>query len=233
MKGKAMSPDNNRSHISKEIALSSLYREILKQRGWVIKEITKEEAKLIPVETDGAVGCIDGRKVKRISGQSEEITQRYERGPKVPGGVIGIALSIVKDGTLAGIQKASTIILESGYVPGGHDIPENHCGAKKLAADGKYNNLGFPTLETDAQSIQSTIKEMQGIPVSLEGEHQEKGMIVNINPAYTRVPDGEYFQADIGYLTSLGMKPEEAITFFATTVEELKGDAKIAYFMTN
>jgi hypothetical protein len=225
-----MTPDRINSLSEKQELTPEFITEILKKRGWEVKTMTKEQAGLIPLDQNGAVGCIDGRE---IEAEDETIQNAYARGPKVPGGIIGVALILWKDGTALGIARACKSVRNKMFSPGVHDVVENHCGAKKLAEEGKYEQIGLPTLTADAQRIVQIIQQQNGIFVHHMGNHEEQGMIFNYDPTMTRCSDGRYFQADLAWLVSLGVDPKSAIEFYALTVEQLKPDAKTAYIVNN
>jgi hypothetical protein len=223
-----MTPDMLQPNDQQEVSIQEI-SEILKNRGWEIKTMTREEANLVPLDKNCALGCIDGRLVEA---DEATVKQAYEHGPKIPGGLIGLALVRFHDGTDGGITLACEAMQKTTIAPGAHDVNEDHCGAKKLAATGKYESIGLPKLVASAQSIVEIIGQYKGMFVHHIGNHEEKGMIFNLDASLTRVPDGSYFQGDLAWLVKMGVEPKLAVEFLASTVEQLKPDAKIAYIVT-
>ena len=217
-----------RSNEHQDVLNTQEITEILENRGWEIKTMTREEAHLVPLEEKSAVGCVDGR---LIEAENDTIKHVYSHGPKIPGAIIGLALVRYNDGTDLGITQACEAMQKTTIAPGAHDVLEDHCGAKKLAATGKYESIGLPKLTASAQRIVELIEQYKGVFVHHAGNHEEKGMIFNCNATLTRIPDGTYFQADLAWLISVGVNLKQAVEFFASTVEQLKPDAKIAYIV--
>ena len=107
-------------------------REFEKQ-GWTVQEVSGGRG-LVSVSSGGALLCGDGR------GAVGRIDRAFLRGPKVFGGVLGLAALLAMEAghesvTYGWLAAAMNLTAQLGFVPGMHDIEDHdvHCGQQKIA----------------------------------------------------------------------------------------------------
>lgn len=194
--------------------------DVLKTRGWEV-EIRKAEevADLVDVSPKGLFKCVDGR----VSNQTGEAM----RGPKVLGGVYAVA-AMMGLTTIEGLKQAFAKVKELGFVPCVHS--DHHhgamgCGFFKLWKTGQFEGLAIPEFEADAGK-EAVIAE-GGVHETLEGDHTEEVVMINLVEGKTLEPNGKRFIVDAWWMEKAGIDSGAYLTRAAETVEKLNGPKKV------
>ncbi len=188
----------------------------LKQKGWQVTEVSREDVKLVPVSSKGAVHCVDGR----LGDKTEEVM----KGPKIQGGVLGVMAIGLKRGDEAAVTEAIEKIKQAGYVASSHGDDHNDelgCGFGKLWSKGELT--GLPKLEVDLPKVKQMVEEAQGEYVKLTGAHEEKVVRVNLVEGMTLIPDESGFILDAWVAEKLGINVMDLLKNAVETVEKLNG----------
>lgn len=170
---------------------ASRFEQLLVQLGWQVESEVGEG--LVAVVPGALLHCMDGRPIANAS-------EVLARGPKVQGGVLGVA-------ELLGVnlRQACGVVRLAGFVPAVH----GHCGYAELKG-------------IDVAKAAKIVKSAGGKYVEVVGEHTEQYLRVNLRRHTTMVPQGEAFQVDLWVAGRLGIDPEAMLTNAAKTIEALK-----------
>ena len=165
----------------------------LATRGWKAticdsrefgKLFPKEE--LVDVDPAGYLKCVDGR--------GSDAVGKQQHGPKMLGGVYGIALNrgIKTTKELEGICQE---VAKAGHVPTVHGDEGGilGCGFCKLWLNGKFADEGGVNAaapEFTADEGAAAVKSAGGVVENHVAKHTEKYVILNFCPDKTFVPNG-------------------------------------------
>jgi len=196
--------------------------KFFKKRGWITEDLHASDVELVDVPPGSAVACGDGRVIKGSSAAEE---QKYARGPKIFGGIAGVA-ALIGDGKLEGFRKAIKKVESLHYLPGGHG--DNHkgldgCDHMMAWLASKYSDL--PALELTAQQIRDEVLAHKGIYVDHLSHHTESTLDLNWIPNKTQIPNGLRFLEDLWFVRQVtDNNPalmNKAYQMIAETVENL------------
>jgi hypothetical protein len=201
--------------------------KFFKKRGWITEELHANDADLVDVLPGSAVACGDGRIVKASSPAEE---QKYTHGPKIFGGIAGIA-ALIGDGKIEGLKKAILKVESLHYLPGTHG--DNHkgldgCGHMGLWLASKFS--GLPVLELTPQQIRDEVFAHKGIYVDHISHHTESTLDLNWIPNKTQVPNGMRLLEDLWFVRQITDNKTElmnkAYQMIAETVENLSSTVR-------
>ena len=191
--------------------------DVLVQRGWRAEIVSSSSVlDLVDVDEAGLFKCVDGR-LSDHEGM---------RGPKVLGGVYGIAAARgIFD--QAGLQAIVSEVEEAGYVPSVHGDTlaqpcSMGCGFFKLWSLEQLPGLEKP--EYDSEQGKQVVLDAGGVFETLEGAHSESKVIINLVPNTTLVPtEDQRFVVDAWITSVFGLDVPTYLTLAAETVERLNG----------
>ena len=188
---------------------------------WQVKE--GEASLLVETVKKGVVHCVDGRLMK---GRNRRC-HKANRGPKIQGGALGIAYLVAKSKGSKVVdevvfREACQLIVDSGFVPGVHDMSGEHvhCGHCKLAMKGYFADLD---LQIKPQRMVEVVKEFGGREILLEGGHEERVVRLNYREGTTLEPKGDAFGLDVWYVEKLDLSVEALLDNAIKTVAGLNG----------
>ena len=191
--------------------------EVLHSRGWTAEIVSKSQVEdLVEVNSEGLFKCVDGR-LSDHAGM---------RGPKVLGGVYGIAATR-KVMDLEGLSAIVNEVAEAGYVPSVHGDDHAHpapmgCGFFKLWSLGQLPGLDAP--EYDSEQGQAKVLGSGGVYETLEGSHSESKVMINLVPKTTMEPKTDQrFVVDAWITGEFGLDVPTYLTLAVETVERLNG----------
>ena len=191
--------------------------EVLQSRGWTAEIVSKSQVEdLVEVNGEGLFKCVDGR-LSDHAGM---------RGPKVLGGVYGIAATR-KVMDLEGLSTIVNEVAEAGYVPSVHGDDHAHpapmgCGFFKLWSLGQLPGLDAPNY--DSEQGQSQVLNAGGIYETLEGSHSESKVMINLVPKTTLEPKTDQrFVVDAWITGEFELDVPTYLTLAVETVERLNG----------
>ena len=191
--------------------------EVLESRGWTAELINKEDVgDLVQINEQGLFKCVDGR-----LSDNEGM-----RGPKVLGGVYGIAATRgVMD--LEGLAEIVGEVADAGYVPSVHGDDHTHpapmgCGFFKLWSLGQLPGLDAPNY--DSEQGQTQVLSVGGAYETLEGGHSESKVMINLVPKTTLEPkENQRFVVDAWITGEFDLDVPKYLTLAVETVERLNG----------
>lgn len=191
--------------------------EVLESRGWTAEIVNKSDvADLVDVNEEGLFKCVDGR-CSDHDGM---------RGPKVLGGVYGVAATRqVMD--LDGLSSIVSEVAEAGYVPSVHgdqhaDPAPMGCGFFKLWSLGQLPGLDAP--EYDSLAGKDSVENSGGVYETLEGGHSESKVMINLVAKTTLEPkEDQRFVVDAWITGEFDLDVPTYLTLAAETVERLNG----------
>lgn len=191
--------------------------EVLKSRGWKAEIVGHSDVEdLVEVDSEGLFKCVDGR----LS------DHRGMRGPKVLGGVYGVAAARgVQD--LDGLAAIVNEVAEAGYVPSVHGDEHAHpapmgCGFFKLWSLGELPGVGAPHF--DSEEGQSRVLEVGGVYETLKGRHTESKVMINLVAGTTLEPtEDQRFVVDAWVTGIFDLDVPTYLTMAVETVERLDG----------
>ena len=191
--------------------------DVLLSRGWTAEIVDKSQVNdLVEVDSAGLFKCVDGR-LSDHPGM---------RGPKVLGGVYGIAATRqVMD--LAGLGNIVDEVAQAGYVPSVHGDQHAHpapmgCGFFKLWSLGELPGLEAPSY--DSEQGQSQVLGAGGVYETLEGDHSESKVMINLVAGTTLEPKTDQrFVVDAWVTGVFDLDVPTYLTLAAETVERLNG----------
>ena len=191
--------------------------EVLESRGWTAEIINKSDVEdLVEVNSDGLFKCVDG-----LLSDHEGM-----RGPKVLGGVYGIAATR-KVMDLDGLTEIVQEVADAGYVPSVHGDDHAHpapmgCGFFKLWSLGQLPGLEKP--DYDSEQGQSQVLEAGGVYETLEGSHSESKVMINLVADTTLEPKTDQrFVVDAWITGVFNLDVPTYLTLAVETVERLNG----------
>ena len=191
--------------------------DVLESRGWTAEIVNKSAVTdLVDVNEAGLFKCVDGR-CSDHDGM---------RGPKVLGGVYGIAATRqVMD--LEGLSSIVNEVAEAGYVPSVHgdqhaDPAPMGCGFFKLWSLGQLPGLDAP--DYDAETGKANVEEAGGVYETLEGGHSESKVMINLVAKTTLEPkEDQRFVVDAWVTGEFDLDVPTYLTLAVETVERLNG----------
>jgi len=191
--------------------------DVLKSRGWAAEIIDKSQVDdLVDVNSDGLFKCVDGR-MSDHGGM---------RGPKVLGGVYGIAATrSVMD--LDGLRAIVSEVADAGYVPSVHGDDHAHpapigCGFFELWSLGQLPGLDAP--DYDSEQGQAQVLGAGGVYETLEGSHTESKVMINLVADTTLEPKADQrFVVDAWVTGVFNLDVPTYLTLAVETVERLNG----------
>ena len=191
--------------------------EVLESRGWTAEIIDKKDvADLVDVNSKGLFKCVDGR-LSDHDGM---------RGPKVLGGVYGIAATR-KVMDLDGLSLIVDEVANAGYVPSVHGDDHAHpapmgCGFFKLWSLGQLPGLEKP--DYDSEQGQTKVLSVGGVYETLEGSHSESKVLINLVSDTTLEPKNDQrFVVDAWITSVFNLDVPTYLTLAVETVERLNG----------
>lgn len=191
--------------------------DVLESRGWTAEIVNKGQVEdLVEVNSEGLFKCVDGR-LSDHDGM---------RGPKVLGGVYGIAATRgVLD--LDGLSGIVTEVADAGYVPSVHGDEHAHpapmgCGFFKLWSQGQLPGLEPPRY--DSEQGQAQVLGDDGVYELLAGSHSESKVMINLIPKTTLEPqENQRFVVDAWITGEFDLDVPTYLTLAVETVERLNG----------
>ena len=191
--------------------------EVLESRGWTAEIVTRSQVDdIVDVNSKGLFKCVDGR-CSDHSGM---------RGPKVLGGVYGVAATR-KVFDLDGLKKIVSEVAAAGYVPSVHGDQSATpapmgCGFFKLWSKGELPGLDKPSY--DSEEGRDNVVGAGGVYETLEGGHSESKVLINLIPKTTFEPKREQrFVVDAWIAGEFDLDVPTYLTLAAETVERLNG----------
>jgi hypothetical protein len=224
-------------------------KKLLERLGFTVaignqKETTSEN--LVDIVPGGGVHCIDGRVFKDETG-------KLSRGPKLPGGVLGVAALIMKKsgerdangkkrkpmGFAKALGKAIALVGKSGFTPVVHGDGHSYTGCGFLNVWYQRSEELKDYLPPIGVPVETAIGQAEkggASYVKLEGSHQEEHLIVNLVHGKTLVPDGsafildpvnivQMFDKDNG-MKKLGITVGDVVELAVRTIKALDGCQK-------
>ena len=207
-------------HKYNEPALAKFFEK----RAWTVSFAKNSNISIVNADPNAAIECGDGR-------FGEPTLERKLHGPKVFGGINGIAL-LLTGGDLIGFNAAANIIRGLGYSAGTHgaEHPGEGCGLYGLWKQGKLTSSQYPLMLIDelhslsqhpTEWIKKTVQRWGGKHFTLPGNHEEKKLVINPYNHLTPVAHTSQFSFDLWVLQNLGISQQRAALFAAETVEQL------------
>jgi hypothetical protein len=194
---------------------------VLEGRGWEAEIVKKADMPgMLPVDPKGILKCVDGR------GSDNTALQ----GPKMAGGIYAIAHNrgVTTTEGLAAITKE---VAAAGHVPsvhGDHSSDMLGCGFFKLWVTGRFDEMGYPRPEFDADQGAAAVKEAGGFIEMHHGGHEEKVVLINLVENMTLDPneDDQRFIVDGWAAGKFNLDVPKFLVAAAATVEMLGGPKK-------
>lgn len=191
--------------------------EVLESRGWTAEIVNKSDVSdLVDVNEEGLFKCVDGR-CSDHDGM---------RGPKVLGGVYGVAATRqVMD--LDGLNSIVSEVADAGYVPSVHgdqhaDPAPMGCGFFKLWSLGQLPGLDAP--DYDSLAGKDSVENAGGVYETLEGGHSESKVMINLVAKTTLEPkEDQRFVVDAWITGEFDLDVPTYLTLAVETVERLNG----------
>lgn len=197
---------------------------VLEGRGWEASIVMSDNVTgLVDVKPEGIMRCVDGR------GSNNTTTGQQNNGPKMLGGVYGIANNrgITSLDQLKGICQE---VKKAGHVPSVHGDAGGMlgCGFCKLWIQGKFEDLGCTKPDFDADQGGETVKKEGGVVEMMYGSHAEKIVYINFVPDKTFEPQHEdqRFIVDAWAAAKFNLDIPKYLVTAAATVERLGGPKK-------
>ena len=166
----------------------------LASRGWKASILDDRDfctlfpkEKLVDVDPAGFLKCVDGR--------SSDAVGKQQHGPKMLGGVYGIAVNRgIK--TTKELEAICQEVSKAGHVPTVHGDEGGilGCGFCKLWMHGKFTDEGGVTTAPPnftADEGAACVKKAGGVVENHVAKHTEKYVILNFVPGKTFVPNGK------------------------------------------
>ena len=149
----------------------------------------------------------------------------------MPGGIYAIAHN--RHATkLSDITSIAKEVASSGFVPSVHGDDSSDmlgCGFFKLWITGRFDDMGYPRPEFDADQGAKAVKDAGGVIEMHRGKHTEKVVYINLCPNTTIEPDenDQRFVVDAWIGGKFNLDIPKFLIGAAATVEML-GGPKIA-----
>jgi len=193
----------------------------LQGRGWQASIQTKSmnKSQLVPVDPAGYLKCVDGR--------GSDAKGAQQRGPKMLGGVYGIAVNRgVKE--LKEIEAICQEVKAAGHVPTVHGDESGilGCGFCKLWLNDKFADeamVNESKPKFDAQAAAVAVEKAGGVVENHVGKHTEKIVYLNFIDGMTLEPNAldQRFIVDAWAAGKFGLDIPKYCVTAAATVEKL------------
>jgi hypothetical protein len=148
-------------------------------------------------------------------------------GPKLPGGIYAIAHNRHAT-TLADVKSIAKEVSSAGFIPSVHGDDSSNmlgCGFFKLWLTGRFDDMGYPRPEFDADQGAKAVKDAGGVIEMHHGKHTEKVVYINLCPNTTIEPDenDQRFVVDAWIGGKFNLDIPKFLIGAAATVEMLGG----------
>ncbi|KAL7528476.1 hypothetical protein ACHAWF_008167 [Thalassiosira exigua] len=175
---------------------------------------------MVDVSPDGILKCVDGRGSDNV----------LMGGPKMPGGAYAIAHNRGVT-SVDGLQAIVKEVARKGHVPSVHgDVSSDMlgCGFLKLWLTGRFDDMGYPRPEFDADQGAAAVREAGGIVEMHHGKHEEKVVLINLveNTTLEPIEDDQRFIVDGWAAGKFDLDVPKFLVAAAATVEMLGGPKK-------
>jgi hypothetical protein len=176
---------------------------------------------MVPTKSSGILKCVDGR-----GSDNKKLG-----GPKLPGGIYAIAHNRHAT-SLSDVTSITKEVSAAGFVPSVHGDDSSDmlgCGFFKLWITGRFDDMGYPRPQFDADQGAKAVKNAGGIIETHHGKHTEKVVYINLCPNTTIEPneDDQRFVVDAWIGGKFNLDIPKFLIGAAATVEML-GGPKIA-----
>lgn len=196
--------------------------EVLKQRGWEAEIVSSADmaSEMVDVKPEGILKCVDGR--------GSDNTKFA--GPKMAGGIYAIAHNRGVT-SLEGLKEITAEVASKGHVPsvhGDHSSDMLGCGFFKLWLTGRFDDMGYPRPEFDADQGANAVKSAGGHIEMHHGSHEEKVVLINLVADKTLEPNenDQRFIVDGWAAGKFDLDVPKFLVAAAATVEMLGGPKK-------
>jgi len=203
----------------------------LASRGWKASILDDRDfctlfpkEKLVDVDPAGFLKCVDGR--------GSDAVGKQQHGPKMLGGVYGIAVNRGIT-TTKELEAICQEVSKAGHVPTVHGDEGGilGCGFCKLWMHGKFTDEGGVTTAPPnftADEGAACVKAAGGVVENHVAKHTEKYVILNFVPGKTFVPNGkdQRFIVDCWALGKFNLDITKYALTAAATVEKLNPGQK-------
>lgn len=203
-----------------------LTADLFTQRGWKTNIVRASNAGLVQTQPGSPLLCIDGRYAEL--GLNDE----YLKGPKIPGGLNGVAL-VKTGGDVIGFNQAVHEIRRCGFRPGTHGDQDDGegCGLFKLWRTGALTAAQYPLSIPfeylafrgfgSTKWIKIKNRSWRGMHFTLPGVHKEEALVLNCFTQTTLLPRKDRFTYDEWLMRQLGIPRSISLLLIAETVEQL------------
>ncbi|KAL7455128.1 hypothetical protein ACHAWC_006700 [Mediolabrus comicus] len=194
---------------------------VLESRGWEAEIVNAASMEgMVDVDPKGILKCVDGR----------GSDNKAFGGPKMPGGIYAIAHNRHTT-TIEGLKEITKEVIAKGHVPsvhGDHSSDMMGCGFFKLWLTGRFDDMGYPRPEFDADQGAAAVKEAGGVIEMHHGSHAEKVVLINLveNKTLEPIEDDQRFIVDGWAAGKFGLDVPNFLVAAAGTVEMLGGPKK-------
>jgi hypothetical protein len=193
---------------------------VLEGRGWEAEIVKADDMVMVDVDPKGILKCVDGR----------GSDNKAMCGPKMAGGIYAIAHNRHIT-SIEGLKAITKEVAEKGHVPsvhGDHSSDMMGCGFFKLWVTGRFDDMGYPRPEFDADQGATAVKEAGGFIEMHHGKHEEKEVLINLVEDKTLEPieDDQRFVCDGWAAGKFGLDVPSFLVAAAATVEMLGGPKK-------
>jgi hypothetical protein len=138
---------------------------VLEGRGWEAEIVKAADMEgMVDVCPKGILKCVDGR----------GSDNKAMAGPKMPGGIYAIAHNRHTT-SIEGLKAITKEVSAKGHVPsvhGDHSSDMLGCGFFKLWLTGRFDDMGYPRPEFDADQGANAVKEAGGFIEMHHGSHE-------------------------------------------------------------
>ena len=194
---------------------------VLEGRGWEAEIVNAASMEgMVDVDAKGILKCVDGR----------GSDNKAFGGPKMPGGIYAIAHNRHTT-NIEGLKAITKEVIAKGHVPsvhGDHSSDMMGCGFFKLWLTGRFDDMGYPRPEFDADQGAAAVKEAGGVIEMHHGSHAEKVVLINLveNKTLEPIEDDQRFIVDGWAAGKFGLDVPNFLVAAAGTVEMLGGPKK-------
>ena len=194
---------------------------VLESRGWEAEIVNAASMEgMVDIDPKGILKCVDGR----------GSDNKAFGGPKMPGGIYAIAHNRHTT-TIEGLKEITKEVIAKGHVPsvhGDHSSDMMGCGFFKLWLTGRFDDMGYPRPEFDADQGAAAVKEAGGVIEMHHGSHAEKVVLINLveNKTLEPIEDDQRFIVDGWAAGKFGLDVPNFLVAAAGTVEMLGGPKK-------
>jgi len=194
---------------------------VLEGRGWEAEIVKAADMEgMVDICPKGILKCVDGR------GSDNEAMA----GPKMAGGIYAIAHNRHTT-SIEGLKAITKEVAAKGHVPsvhGDHSSDMMGCGFFKLWLTGRFDDMGYPRPEFDADQGAKAVEEAGGFIEMHHGSHEEKVVLINLVENKTLEPneDDQRFIVDGWAAGKFDLDVPNFLVAAAATVEMLGGPKK-------